>query len=66
VFTSIWGTPERESSVRIAAAHFTIRRHIDGTCEACPADESQVCVAFRCAIRRLCDHGGLPYLYRAL
>jgi len=63
---SIWGYAERESSVRIASAHFVIRRHITGTCEACPADDREVCVAFRCAIRRLCDAGGLPYLYRSV
>lgn len=35
-----------------------------GRCAACPDSDDEVCEAFRCAIRRLLDYGGIPYLYR--
>lgn len=64
--TSIWGYPERESSVRIAAAIYNVKRHAVETCQACPPDDSQVCEVFRCSVRRLVRHAGLPGLFRAL
>lgn len=66
MLTSIWGYPEKESTVRLAAAVYNVRRHVDGTCEACPPDDSTVCEVFRCSVRRLCRNAGLPGLFRAL
>lgn len=37
-----------------------------GRCKACPADELEVCTAFRCAIRVLLNYAGIACLYRAV
>jgi hypothetical protein len=65
--TSIWGVREKPSTVLIAAAVWNIRRHVTGTCEACPSDgDPGSCEVFRCSVRRLIRHAGLPGLYRAV
>lgn len=64
------GYVEHEIPFRVWAARRTVRMHVDtpprstGRCKACPNDDPAECVAFRCAIRALLDHGGIPYLYR--
>ncbi|MDG4825682.1 hypothetical protein O7635_27875 [Asanoa sp. WMMD1127] len=57
---------EIEIPFEVAAARYTVRVHVEGTCLVCPSDDPERCQAFRCAIRRLIHHGGLGAVYRAI